>query len=183
MVLRDRIEALTREKHLARVKPFFFDHIDIRTSPTDWFLTRENLCYYSARFRCVFELEKGFLTNFASLPPPARVLFNHNGSSKLPAAFHDKLYTDCGVASVYAIPCLHALIHCCQEYEAFRTIRDAGEQENNLVTLTLSRNQCDRLFLEALGAESVGRFTQLAFYHMVNLFGDSHFCDCEKEAA
>lgn len=69
----------------------FTTALDLRAHrPNEWVLLQP-LRYWAAS-GVAYGVPAGFVTDLASIPRPARVLFSPNGSSRRPAVLHDWLY-------------------------------------------------------------------------------------------
>jgi hypothetical protein len=92
---------------------------------------------------------RGFITDFASVPKLVQALpgFDVNGNSRDAAVLHDYLY-------------------CCN---GDLTVRDFDGGQ--LTTLSLSRQQCDRIFFDALLACGLSKKTASLFYAGVRAGG------------
>ena len=105
----------------------------------------------------------GTITDFASIPPVFRAIFNNSGCSVLPAVVHDYLYS-----------------YVEQEITAYMAdvdmTRPAGHRVRNeiAVRVKVSRKRADQLFYKMLIVEGMRRRKARMMYRAVRLFGGMH---------
>jgi hypothetical protein len=74
------------------MKPQFIGHLDIRAVPQGYRLLAP-LEYYSAVMGASVIVPAGFVTDFASIPAPGRILISGHGRDRWAAVIHDYLYS------------------------------------------------------------------------------------------
>lgn len=70
----------------------FLNHLDLRAYDEGEWVVLNDLKYRAADGK-VYTVEKGFVTDLASIPAPLRGVLNVNGRSRSPAVLHDALYS------------------------------------------------------------------------------------------
>lgn len=101
----------------------------------------------------IFCVEKGFITDFASIPRIFWNIFPPFGKYSKAAVLHDKL-------------CIAFLAK-----QTFNDItKDSNKLPNELKDKLITRKEADKYFLEAMRAVKVGRFTRFCLYFGVRLY-------------
>lgn len=74
------------------MKPAFLTDLDVRAVPQGYRLLAP-LTYYSAHLDKLITVPDGFVTDFASIPAPGRILISGHGQDRWAAVVHDYLYS------------------------------------------------------------------------------------------
>ena len=74
------------------MKPQFLTELDVRIVPQGYRLLAP-LEYYSAVLGAAVIVPVGFVTNFASIPAPGRILISGHGHDRWASVVHDYLYS------------------------------------------------------------------------------------------
>lgn len=74
------------------MKPQFLSDLDVRAVPQGYRLLAP-LTYYSAVLDHLITVPDGFVTDFASIPAPGRILISGHGHDRWAAVVHDYLYS------------------------------------------------------------------------------------------
>ena len=75
------------------MKPQFLTELDVRAVPQGYRLLAP-LTYYSAVLDKLITVPTGFVTDFASVPAPGRILISGHGHDRWAAVVHDYLYSE-----------------------------------------------------------------------------------------
>lgn len=76
------------------MKPMFWDHLDVRAVDEGYMLLKDfRYVTMHGNDERLITVPAGFVTNFASVPAPARVLISGHGRDRWAATVHDYLYS------------------------------------------------------------------------------------------
>lgn len=90
----------------------------------NYFITQDDIVFYSARFDVLITIRKGFYTDFDSVPNAFLWLIPPNREQRFPATLHDELYGKRG-----------------------KVVDEVGHRRS------FTRRECDLMYLEALNSE------------------------------